>query len=293
MRSMFSGVSGLKNHQTAMDVIGNNVANVNTTAFKASRVIFQDVVSQTVSEAVAPTTSTGGRNSMQIGLGVTIGSVSKDMTEGSAQTTDSPLDFTIKGEGYFVVQNVDGTLSYTRSGSLTLDKAGNLVTVDGQYVMAVNGTGSAIADGTTITKANLGKIQLLGTLTTDANSYYSDYAVDGNGIVTATKVTTSGGSTTTASVSVGRLVLATFNNPGSLDAQGDSCYEISNNSGDAAFHFVNDNAGNLQSGQLEMSNVSLATELTNMIIVQRGFQANSRVITTSDSMLEELVNLKR
>ncbi|MBR4953582.1 MAG: flagellar hook-basal body complex protein, partial [Oscillospiraceae bacterium] len=109
MRSLFSGVSGLKNHQTAMDVIGNNVANVNTTAYKANRVIFSDIVNQTIADATAPTDTSGGQNSKQIGLGVQISAIAKDMTEGSAQNTDCPLDFTIQGEGYFAVLSFDGT----------------------------------------------------------------------------------------------------------------------------------------------------------------------------------------
>jgi len=274
MRSMFSGVSGLKNHQTAMDVIGNNVANVNTTAYKASKIVFQDIVSQTVSEATAASTNEGGQNSKQIGLGMSIAGITKDMTEGSTQSTDGPLDFAIQGEGYFVVTDGTGT-TYTRNGSFERDGAGNLVTKNGAYVQGVLGTGLTGTPGT------LSNITIDGTV-------YSDYAIDTNGIITATKRSDS------SSVEIGRLVLATFNNPAGLDSAGNSTYVTSNNSGTASVHYVNDEgAGSLQSGELEMSNVSLASELTNMIIVQRGFQANSRVITTSDTMLEELVNLKR
>lgn len=287
MRSLFSGVSGLKNHQTAMDVIGNNVANVNTTAYKASRVQFQDIVSQTISDATAPSGgNVGGKNAKQIGLGMTLAAVSKDMNEGSAQSTEGPLDFSIEGEGYFVVMNADGTYSYTRNGSFTLDKGGYLVTQNGQYVMAIkaNSSASNIDDGDTFNESDLTKIQLTGVISGDT---YTDYAVDSYGKVTASNVTD--GTTDT----MGRLVLATFNNSGGLEAIGNSNYSESSNSGAASYHFVSDDAGSIQSGQLEMSNVSLATELTNMIIMQRGFQANSRVITTSDTMLEELVNLKR
>lgn len=276
MRSMFSGVSGLKNHQTAMDVIGNNVANVNTAAFKASKVVFQDIVSQTVSEATAATTDLGGQNSKQIGLGMSIAGISKDMTEGSTQSTDDPLDFAIHGEGYFAVK--DGNdISYTRSGSLKVDNQGNLVTQNGAFVLGVTDptTTGAIAE------TSLGKIKI-------DSATYSDYAIDSNGIITATKRSDG------TSEKIGRLALATFNNPGGLDSAGNSTYVASSNSGAATYYCVNDSgAGSIRSGELEMSNVSLASELTNMIIIQRGFQANSRVITTSDTMLEELVNLKR
>ena len=290
MRSLFSGVSGLKNHQTAMDVIGNNVANVNTTAYKANRVIFQDIVNQTISEATAPNgTTSGGVNSKQVGLGMSIAGISKDMTEGSAESTESPLDFSIQGEGYFIVENKDGSLSYTRSGSFKPDADGYLVTQNGQYVMGVvsaDATGTNLVNGTALTAASLSKIKLSGTV--DASHVYTDYAIDSYGKITATNTANSN-----AVETIGRLALSTFNNPAGLDAVGNSNYDVSSNSGSASYQFVSDNCGGIQSGQLEMSNVSLATELTNMIIVQRGFQANSRVITTSDSMLEELVNLKR
>lgn len=280
LRSLFSGVSGLKNHQTAQDVVANNIANVNTTGYKASTAGFQDIVSQTVSAASAPTgtgaaATLGGKNAKQIGLGVTISGIGKDMTEGSTQTTDRPLDFAIHGEGYFVLK--DGTQTYyTRNGNLSLDKDGNLVTSNGMLVQGVMGSGTL-----TGTPGTLGNITIDGTK-------YSDYAIDTNGYISATNRTSG------TKEQVGRLALATFNNPAGLDAVGNSCFQPSSNSGTAVNRYVNDSgAGSLQSGELEMSNVSLASEMTNMIIIQRGFQANSRVITTSDSMLEELVNLKR
>lgn len=313
MRSLFSAVSGLKNHQTAMDVIGNNVANVNTTGFKSSRTVFQDIYSQTISSATAPTDSTGGINAKQIGLGVSISTIGMNMTQGSTQSTSYPLDFAISGEGFFVVKTGAGTYSYTRNGALTLDAQGYLVTANGDYVMAVPESDSY--DPTDPTTSDLensdpvvdmddpadpqvlfDKIQLLGTVyDTDGTTVlgeYTDYAVDANGVVTATF--TDAGSGESSVVNVGRIVMATFNNPGGLEKTGSSYYQESSNSGPVNYNFVNNGGtGSLSGGSLEMSNVDLATELTNMIITQRGFQANSRVITTSDTMLEELVNLKR
>lgn len=276
LRSLFSGVSGMNNHLTAQDVIANNIANVNTIGYKASTSTFQDTVSQTVSEASAPVgTTLGGRNAKQIGLGVSIAGIGKDMTEGSTQTTDRPTDFAIHGEGYFVVKNGTQTY-YIRNGSLGLDEAGNLVTANGMLVQGVMGTGTLPT-----TPGALSNVTIDGTK-------YSDYAIDTNGYINATSRATG------KEEQVGRLVLATFNNPAGLDSVGNSCFQPSNNSGAAVNRYVNDGgAGFLQSGELEMSNVSLASEMTNMIIIQRGFQANSRVITTADSMLEELVNLKR
>lgn len=319
MRSLFSAVSGLKSHQTSMDVIGNNIANVNTTGYKSSRVIFQDIYSQTISSATAPTDTTGGINAKQIGLGVSISAVGMNMTEGSTQSTSYALDFAISGEGFFVVNNGTGAYSYTRNGALTLDADGFLVTAGGDYIMAVVededpatsliDNADPVADVDAVTgevTPRFEKVQLLGTVTDAGGTEheYTDYAVDTNGVITATVATTatttdpvSGETTTTTTSSVetiGRIVLATFNNTAGLEKIGSSYYSESSNSGPVVYNFANNGgAGSLTSGSLEMSNVDLATELTNMIITQRGFQANSRVITTSDTMLEELINLKR
>ncbi|UZQ86176.1 flagellar hook protein FlgE [Thermoclostridium stercorarium] len=138
MRSMFSSVSGLKAHQTKMDVIGNNIANVNTVAFKASRVTFAEIFAQTVSGASAPDPDTGrgGTNPVQIGLGMNVNSIDTLMTRGSLQRTDNPTDLSIDGEGFFIVRNGnEGTHMFTRAGNFTIDKLGNLVTADGLNVL--------------------------------------------------------------------------------------------------------------------------------------------------------------
>lgn len=307
MRSLFSAVSGLKSNQTAMDVIGNNVANVNTTAFKSSRTVFQDICSQTISSASAPTDTSGGMNPQQIGLGVTISSIGFNMSEGSTQATNNTLDFAITGEGFFIVKGSDGSNYYTRNGALTLDRNGYLVTANGNYVMGLTGDETAVKDGAALFDPATGdplydKVQIVGEVpqfdpvTGDpildpvtgeqVVENYNDYAIDSNGFITATN---SKGTI----VTLGRLVLATFNNNGGLEKEGMSYYSESSNSGAAKISFVNNNCGKLKSGFLEMSNVDLATELTSMIITERGYQANSRVITTSDDMLQELINLKR
>ncbi|MGI5970192.1 MAG: flagellar hook-basal body complex protein [Oscillospiraceae bacterium] len=307
MRSLFSAVSGLKNHQTAMDVIGNNISNVNTTAYKASSVMFSDIYSQTISEATGATANAGGSNAQQVGLGMSISSIRTSISEGSTETTGNTLDFAITGEGYFVIQGSDGNEYYTRNGAFSLDDEGNLVTEAGNFIRGV-----LIAEeniGTTV----LSDFDETGTDTDDVmtnividNKLYSSYSVDGNGVISAVVKSTSytdedgtvhslpAGIEPGDEVQVGRIVLATFVNAAGLEKAGDSLYSVSQNSGEPAYDYANEGfAGSLKSGCLEMSNVDLATELTNMIIMQRGFQANSRVITTSDTMLEELVNLKR
>lgn len=137
MRSMFSGVSGLRAHQTRMDVIGNNVANVNTVGFKSGRVTFQEVFSQTLKGASSPdsTTGRGGSNPMQIGLGLGVGAIDTIMTRGSTERTDNPTDLSIEGEGFFVVKGGSGdTFKFTRAGNFGIDKLGNLVTSSGLNV---------------------------------------------------------------------------------------------------------------------------------------------------------------
>ncbi len=137
MRSMFSGVSGLKAHQAKMDVIGNNVANVNTIGFKAGRVTFQEIFNQTLRGAGAPDAATarGGTNPMQIGLGIAVGSIDNQMTGGSPQRTDNPTDLSIQGDGFFIVKgSTADTFKFTRAGNFGLDKLGNLVSGDGMNV---------------------------------------------------------------------------------------------------------------------------------------------------------------
>ena len=137
MRCLFSGVSGLRAHQQKMDVIGNNIANVNTVGYKAGRVTFSDIFNQTLSGATAPdsTTGRGGVNPMQIGLGVGISAIDTITTRGSTESTGNQTDIAINGSGFFIVrQGTTGTFQFTRAGNFTLDKSGNLVTSGGLNV---------------------------------------------------------------------------------------------------------------------------------------------------------------
>ena len=139
IRSMYSGVSGMKAHQTRMDVIGNNIANVNTYGYKASRVSFRDIYYQTVSGASGATANRGGTNPSQIGYGAQVGSIDVLHTRSSFQMTDNGMDVAIAGEGYFQVQDADGNVYYTRAGMLSFDSAGNLVDSNGNFVLGVSG----------------------------------------------------------------------------------------------------------------------------------------------------------
>ncbi|MCC6178111.1 MAG: flagellar hook-basal body complex protein [Chloroflexi bacterium] len=259
MRSLFSAISGLKGHQTMMDIVGNNIANVNTTAFKTGRITFQDIISQTLRGAQAPAGAQGGLNPMQVGLGMQASSIDTIVTQGNLQSTNKPTDMAIQGDGYFVLNN-GGTPIYTRDGNFTLDAAGNLV------------------------QASTG-LQLNTNILIPAGS--TNVNIAPNGSVSATNA---GGVTTV----IGTIQLANFPNPAGLTRSGNNLFSVSPNSGPATLGTAGAaGLGTIQAGFLEMSNVDLAAQFTNMIIAQRGFQANSRVITASDEILQDLVNIKR
>lgn len=263
LRSMYSGISGMKNFQTKLDVIGNNIANVNTYGFKKSRVTFGDLMNQTVAGASAGSGNRGGTNAMQVGLGSKISTIDTIHTNSSQQTTSRSLDLSVNGDGYFVVN--DGTKEYyTRAGNFYLDKSGNLVNSEGLSVMDIDGKKITIPE--TAQSFNIGKLGEINIIGADG------------------KPTTQ----------VQQLAVATFNNSSGLTKAGDNIFEVSSNSG-AAKKAAAGTAGHgtITSGSLEMSNVDLSEEFTDMIVAQRGFQANSRIITTSDEILQELVNLKR
>jgi flagellar hook protein FlgE len=300
MRSMFSGVAGLRNHQTMMDVLSSNIANVNTFGYKASRTTFKDTLYQNLSGAAAPSGALGGTNAKQIGLGMTLNSIDNLMTQGAAQTTGVQTDLMIQGDGYFRVSssaatwNADDTKveaagaaeNYTRAGNFSFDAQGYLVTQNGEYVVGDVDPGTA-------------GIQT-GRLRVNPAAFPSAISVDSSGTLSFVAGVAGAygplGAAVTAgqTVTMGQISLATFPNQPGLQRLGANLWGETNNSGVPNMNQPgNGGAGTVLPGALEMSNVDLALEFTNMIIAQRGFQANSRAITTSDEMLGELVNLKR
>ena len=290
MRSLYSGVTGLKNHQTKMDVIGNNIANVNTVGFKASRVIFQDIYSQTVAPASAGNATTGGTNPQQVGLGVQLATIDVLNTESSSQYTGSPLDLAIDGDGYFVIQD-GASYTYTRAGNFYTDKADYLVDSNGNYVMGyeVDGDGALVyrdASNAVCDPGDAGAHLTMQRIYVDPDYY--DVSISANGQVVALDETTK------ESTVLGQIVLAQFANPSGLEKMGGNAYRTTVNSGDPAYSTPGEGgSGDLSPGSLEMSNVDLTAQFADMITTQRGFQANSRIITTTDEMLEELVNMVR
>ncbi len=429
MRSLFSGVSGLRNHQVRMDVIGNNISNVNTVAFKAGRVTFKEGFAQLLQGASRPPGDHGGINPIQVGLGMQIGSIDTLFSQGNLETTGLNTDLAIQGDSFFVVAKGNQHY-YTRAGNFQLDADGKLVSPTNGFVvqgrMADNGvfldgvrdivlpfgqktaakstdsvalagnlnasapvftgafdatgradpanasswTESSITvydslgnqwdlkvqfwktaadtwswqvDGTnlpagftpdnatpqTLQFDTVGVLQaaaptdppviswappgadpvsitvdlgsgingitsFAGTNTAvlrDQNGYTAgqlqNFSIDRTGLIT-------GAFTNGTNVVLGQIVLSDFNNPAGLLRVGDNMYATSGNSGGAVLGYALEGSqSTLTSGALEMSNVDLAQEFTNMIVAQRGFQANSRVITNSDEMLQEVVNLKR
>ena len=446
LRSLFSGVTGLRNHQLRMDVIGNNVANVNTTAFKAGRVAFKEGFAQLVSGATRPPGDQGGVNPVQVGLGAQVASVDTMFSQGNVETTGQGTDLAIQGKSFFVVAK-GNQLFYTRAGNFQLDAGGRLVSAANGFVVqgrvAINGV---FQDGIGDIKLPFGQktaakstdlVALAGNLDasapvfdrgtaatvdpldpdqraipTNAKSYKDvgitvydslgtkhelklvlyktgssewSWQVDASGMdiddtfgtngiqidagstnplqfnpdgtlnadpatfqppkitfrptsgaedVTITinpqgeganglsqfagshnavlrdqngyasgslqnftidrTGTVVGAFTNGTTVPLAQIVLADFNNPAGLMRIGDNMYSTSGNSGNSVLGYALEGSqSELVSGALEMSNVDLAQEFTSMIVAERGYQANSRVITTSDRLLDELVSLKR
>ena len=402
LRSMNSAISGLRAHQTKLDVTGNNIANVNTVGYKASQTVFEDTLSQVVRNGSAPTAQAGGTNPAQVGLGVKVAGITTNFEQGSAQNTGRSTDFMISGDGFFITQAGNEQL-YSRAGSFSYDAVGNLVTPDGAQLqgwMAQNGevdtngairtltvpfgqvmpperttTGAVVGNLSSAAAANAGvQTQMTvydalgtakqitvsftktadntwdvrtsdGTTTQDSQivfdtdpgqeglpasgaafeftpadgvwpdgiqidltalrqfggpSSLAPARVDGNAMGSLQSISLSGDGTVMGVYSnnlrepIGKLALATFANPGGLAKAGNSSFRVGDNSGQPAIGEPGGGGrGSLIAGALEMSNVDLAEEFTGLIVAQRGFQANSRVISSSDEVLQDLVNLKR
>ncbi len=275
MRSMFAAISGLKTHQVMLDVTANDISNVNTIGYKGSRMSFKDALAQQQRSSSAPTQTLGGTNPIQLGLGVQINSVDTLMTPGGIQSTGNPLDLAVQGDGFFRIAQYDtatntfGQVQYTRAGNFTRNSDGFLVTQDGYYVM---GSAAAGAGGNAPINIPNGATNL---------SIGQDGAVSYD---------PAGGG---ARVTAGYITLAKFPNEGGLERTSSNRWRASAASGAETPGTPGGNFGLTTSGTVEMSNVDLASEFTNMISAQRGFQANSRVISTSDELLQDLVNLKR
>ena len=462
MRSLFAGVSGLKNHQTRMDVVGHNISNVNTYGYKYQRVSFEDMLSQTLSGAARPEENRGGINPKQVGLGMSIASIDRIFTQGTLQTTCAQTDMAISGDGFFILADGEKKF-YTRAGAFGLDKNGTLVNpahglkVQGWMAtrndigdMVVNSSGStediivplyskmearettnimykcnldskkailpfnatdrmrssaavttnidvydqkganhrftmtfwktgenqwtasaavtdpygspstfpvtldvpgsaaqpnqenpsprinlrfspdgkliSVADEGTSDERNQGDLVVMASYRVEgdpnvrnielnlgragertggitqysspsttkaveqngyAMGYMESFNVDASG-------TLNGVYSNGIKQAIGQVAMSVFTNPQGLSSLGENIFEVTNNSGNPNIGAAQQGGrGKIVAGSLEMSNVDLSEQFTDMIVTQRGFQANSRTITTSDQMLQEVINLKR
>jgi len=293
--AMYSGISGMSAHQTKLNVIGNNIANVNTYGFKSSRVTFSDVFYQNLQGASRPSTTSGGINSNQLGYGTKVGSIDVINTMSGGADTGRALDVYINGEGYLPVKGGDGVSKYTRVGNLKFDSTGTLTDSNGSFIQgfafdAKTGIKTPDANGN-LTLANIkipSEVTAAGVPTVPATlKQYSGITIGSSGEITGIN---SAGTPET----LGYLAVAKFDNVDGLSQDGSGYNIQSMNSGQPIVTNPGTNAtGKIRSGALEMSNVDLSKEFTDMIIAQRGFQANTKMITVSDTILEELINLKR
>jgi flagellar basal-body rod protein FlgG len=250
--SLRTSASGMIAQQRMIDVLANNLANVNTTGFKRSRVSFEDVLYETV-QGTRMVNYAGVENigPVQIGKGVRVGAVLRLHSQGAPETTQRLLDLAIEGDGFFQVQRPDGSTAYTRDGSFSLSESGALVTNDGYMLLP----------GVTVPR--------------DANSI----TIAANGLVSAG----TGGS---APVEIGRIELARFLNPNGLLAIGENQYQETAASGEAITGLPQEEGfGTLVQGALESSNVEIVQEMTDMIAAQRAYEINAKAIKAGEEMM--------
>src|ERR1700761_7857706 len=254
--ALWAAKTGLDAQNTRMSVIANNLANTNTTGFKAGRAAFQDLMYQNVRQVGAQSTqNTQYSTGLTLGTGVRIVATEKDYTQGSVSQTNAPLDLSITGRGFLQITLPGGTLAYTRDGTFSLDNQGNVVTSNGYPLSpAIN-----IPQGT------------------------QTVSIGADGVVTATSATNVKGT------QIGQVQLADFINPQGLQPLGNNLLQESASSGSPQVGTAGTNGlGTIQQGSLETSNVNSVTELVSMIECQRSYEMNSKAISTVDQMLQYL-----
>jgi flagellar basal-body rod protein FlgG len=261
MRAMDIAATGMLAQQLNVEVISNNIANINTTAFKGQRAEFQDLLYQS-ERRVGSASSDNGTivpSGVQIGIGVKTAAVNRMMAQGNLTNTNNSLDLAIQGNGFFQIKMPDGSTSYTRAGSFQLSPTGEIVTADGYTVMP----GLTLPANTTAVTVNSSG-QVLAQVTGQANAQ-----------------------------TVGQLELGSFPNPAGLQALGDNLYSQTEASGTATTGNPGATGfGTLQQGFLETSNVDIVTQITDLITAQRAYEMNSKVITAANEMQQTLTNLR-
>jgi flagellar hook protein FlgE len=286
--TMGSGVSALRTFEKGLEVIGNNIANVNTTAFKAGAASYSNSFSNVLQmSAPAPASGNGSDTAtIEIGTGVNLAGISTNFSQGSLTPTGNPTDMGISGNGYFIVRNpADGSTFATRAGNFRMDSNGYLVTTQGYRVQGLTGGTATSAPGT------VGDIKL-GT--PPSGTQLQSFTIDGTGNLVESY--SDGTSATT-----NQMLMQNFKDPSALVSIGNNLLSgmgaAEPVSGSLTLSAANNTPGvtglgTIQSGTLELSNVDLTNEFANLITTQRSFEAGSRLITVSDTMLEDIVNLK-
>ena len=305
--AMSAAIAGMKTHMQALSVVGNNIANVNTYGYKTQRITFKDSLYSTLSAGSAATGTTGGLNPQQLGYGCGVGTIDLNMATGDLSPTGMATDCAIQGDGFFLVGTKDKSYDNTNIGDvngLDLTRVGNFEFRDGYLVdkMSGNVVFGFIPTGDDYT-TGLQPIKL----PTDGGDFidYENLSIDANGKITCTNAKDG------SPEEVGYIALAKVDNPSGLLHQDGPYYQAGEAAGEITLFVPNsalpkdaaDNLGGLDllegsetglmTSFLEGSGTDLATEFSNMIIYQRGYQANTRIISVTDSMLEELVNIKR
>jgi flagellar basal-body rod protein FlgG len=270
VRSLWTGAAGMNAQQLNVDNIANNLANVNTTGYKTEVMEFKSLLYQTIQTKSTTATSEEKPIGAEVGLGVRNSSVASIFTQGSLLETPGESNFAIDGDGFFRVQGADGNIYYTRNGNFVfaIDESGiTLTTSDGLPVLDTDGNKIEFDEGIITSQITVG---------TDGSMYYTD----DNSTVEDLGIT---------------IGLWQFNNPAGLQKDGDSLYSVTAASGEAINEAENTSLkkSRLIQGYLEGSNVQISDEMVNLIIAQRAYEMNSKVITTSDEMLQQANQLKR
>jgi len=262
MQALRTAATGMAAQQLNVEVISNNIANMNTIGYKKQRAEFQDLLYQTVEQAGAQSSDTGTivPTGIQIGAGVKAGSVYRISTQGALTSTGNQFDLAINGRGFFQVLTPSGDTAYTRAGNFSVNDQGQLVTQDGFLIQPAI---SIPQDATNVTVSQSGQVQ----------------------------VTQPGNPTPSV---VGQLELASFTNEGGLSAQGGNLYLQTGASGPPVTGTPGVTGfGTLMQGYTEASNVDPVTEITSLIVAQRAYEMNSKVITTADNMLQTANQVKQ
>ncbi len=256
IRGLYTAAAGMNAQQHQIDVTSNNIANVNTTAFKQDRAEFQDLMYQSLNFTAGSTSeSTSNPTGIDVGLGVRVAGIQKNFIQGSLKQTGNPLDIAIEGNGFLEITLPNGESSYSRNGALKVDNEGNLV----------NGQGYPLAQGITIeTGATNISISENGLISYDLN-----------GVATQ----------------AGPIQIFDFINTAGLSPQGNSLFTATGTSGEAV-EIENTNV-KIRQGMLESSNVQLVNEMVDLITAQRAYEANSKSISTTDTMLQQVNQLKK